>query len=101
MRANQSTYHLSQILCVLIESEWVGGRHNRQLITALIRRCKSLLGVQVVMCTARPGLTWLRLGDIMSRALGLRSGSAQAWLRLRPWLGKARAQAAQATAAVA
>ena len=31
---------------MLIESEWVGGRHNRQLITALIRHCKSLLGVQ-------------------------------------------------------
>ena len=49
----------------------------------------------------RPGLTWLRLGDIVSWALGLCSGSAQAWLRLRPWLGKAGAQVAQATAAVA
>ena len=57
--------------------------------------------LHVVMCTTRPGLTQLRLGDIMSRALGLRSGSARAWLRLRPWLGKAGAQAAQATAAVA
>ena len=44
------------------------------------------------MCTARPGLTRLRLGDIMSRALGLCSGLAQACAQAwpRPGSGSGR-----------